>query len=168
MLILICLLSIGIIVPCSSFAQIKPSQTPTVPLKDVSVEELNILFDEANQHFKFKAIEKYTDEICKELNGSVLISLNDQIIVHRHVGYLRLYENPDSYPVLSLEELQTARAKNENLISDYTLFESASISKQFTAAAILKLVEQGRLALTDTLKSFFPEFPSRFLPKKGF
>lgn len=159
MLILICLLSIGMIVPCSSFAQIKPSQIPTVPLKDVSVEELNLLFDETNQHFKFKAIEKYTDEICKELNGSVLISLDDHILLHRHVGYLRLFENPNSYPAYTAAEMQTARVKNENLISEYTLFESASISKQFTAAAVLKLVEQGRLALTDTLKSFFPELP---------
>lgn len=157
--IIIYLFLIGLFFPCLSFAQIKPSQIPTVPLKNVSIEELDDLFDDANQHFKFTAIEKYTDEICKELNGSVLISLNDQIIVHRHVGYLRLYENPSSYPSLSYEEMQTAKAKDENLISEYTLFESASISKQFTAAAVLKLVEQGRLSLTDTLKSFFPELP---------
>ena len=159
MLIIICLFLIGMFVPCLSFAQITPSQIPTAPLKNISAEELNDLFDEANQHFKFTAIEKYTDEICKELNGSVLISLNNQIIVHRHVGYLRLYENPNSYPALSPEEMQTARSKNKNQISDYTLFESASISKQFTAAAILKLVEQEYLALTDTLRSFFPELP---------
>lgn len=35
----------------------------------------------------------------------------------------------------------------------------ASISKQFAAAAILKLQEQGRLSTEDTLGAFFPEAP---------
>ena len=39
------------------------------------------------------------------------------------------------------------------------VFELASISKTFTAAAILKLIEQGKLQLEDTLNQFIPEFP---------
>lgn len=41
-----------------------------------------------------------------------------------------------------------------------TLFDIASISKQFTAAAILRLWERGRLSLHDRLDRFFPEIPS--------
>lgn len=40
-----------------------------------------------------------------------------------------------------------------------TIFKIASTSKQFTAASIILLSEQGKLSLEDTLKKFFPNFP---------
>lgn len=40
-----------------------------------------------------------------------------------------------------------------------TNFRMASVSKQFTAVAVMRLVEQGRLSLDDTLDKFFPGFP---------
>ena len=36
-----------------------------------------------------------------------------------------------------------------------------SITKQFTAVAILMLVEEGKLALTDDITRFFPDYPTR-------
>lgn len=41
-----------------------------------------------------------------------------------------------------------------------TLFRIGSVTKQFTAAAILLLVEDGRLSLDDTLAELVPEFPT--------
>lgn len=38
-------------------------------------------------------------------------------------------------------------------------FQIGSITKQFTASAILQLVEAGKLKLTDTIGSYFPGFP---------
>jgi CubicO group peptidase (beta-lactamase class C family) len=40
-----------------------------------------------------------------------------------------------------------------------TNFRMASVSKQFTATAVMLLVDRGKLALDDTLKKFFPGFP---------
>ena len=40
-----------------------------------------------------------------------------------------------------------------------TNFRLASLTKQFTAMAVLILVEQGRFSLEDRLPKFFPEFP---------
>jgi CubicO group peptidase (beta-lactamase class C family) len=37
----------------------------------------------------------------------------------------------------------------------------ASMTKQFTAVSILKLVEQNKLNLTDSLQKYIPEFPSK-------
>src|SRR5690606_8818756 len=40
-----------------------------------------------------------------------------------------------------------------------TKFRIGSVTKQFTASAILKLQEEGRLKLTDKLDKYFPGFP---------
>ena len=41
-----------------------------------------------------------------------------------------------------------------------SVFRIASTSKQFTAACVLLLEQEGKLSLTDKLSKFFPEFPS--------
>jgi CubicO group peptidase (beta-lactamase class C family) len=40
-----------------------------------------------------------------------------------------------------------------------TVFEAGSVSKQFTAASVLLLAEQGKLALTDDVRKYVPELP---------
>jgi CubicO group peptidase (beta-lactamase class C family) len=40
-----------------------------------------------------------------------------------------------------------------------TVYEFGSISKQFTATAIMTLVEQGKVRLDDTITKYFPEVP---------
>ena len=40
-----------------------------------------------------------------------------------------------------------------------TVFQSGSIGKQFTAAAIMILVQDGRLALDDNIRKYFPDAP---------
>jgi CubicO group peptidase (beta-lactamase class C family) len=45
-------------------------------------------------------------------------------------------------------------------ISSTSVFRIASTSKQFTAASIVLLAQQGKLSLDTTLDTFFPEFPN--------
>ena len=40
-----------------------------------------------------------------------------------------------------------------------TIFRIASITKQFTASAILRLQEEGKLSLNDKLSQYIPDFP---------
>ena len=40
-----------------------------------------------------------------------------------------------------------------------TKFRIGSITKQFTAAAILRLQEQGKLSVRDPLSKFIPDYP---------
>ena len=52
-----------------------------------------------------------------------------------------------------------ARLLPKHPVDTHTGFRIASISKQFTAAAILLLMEEGRLSLDDPLARFIPDFP---------
>jgi len=47
-----------------------------------------------------------------------------------------------------------------NPITAHTVFDIASVSKQFTATALLLLVHGGKLALTDPLSRYVPELPT--------
>jgi CubicO group peptidase (beta-lactamase class C family) len=48
-----------------------------------------------------------------------------------------------------------------------TRFRIGSLSKQFTASAILALAHDGKLALTDPVSRFFPEYPADNLVNDG-
>ena len=47
-----------------------------------------------------------------------------------------------------------------NTITTQTVFDIASVSKQFTATALLLLVDVGKLALADPLSRYVPELPT--------
>ena len=44
-------------------------------------------------------------------------------------------------------------------ISPNTIFDAGSVTKQFVAAAVLLLVEEGRLSLSDDVRKYIPELP---------
>jgi len=73
----------------------------------------------------------------KKVNGNFLIAEKGKIIYNKSFGYAN---------EVTKEEL------NEN-----SVFELASVSKQFSAMAIMKLKENGKLNLYDDLAKFFPE-----------
>lgn len=72
-------------------------------------------------------------------NGGILVAKNGAVVYEKYVGRIDL-RKPDP-------------------ISDSTSMHVASTSKTFTAVAILRLVQEGKLSLTDTLNRFFPGFP---------
>jgi CubicO group peptidase (beta-lactamase class C family) len=73
-------------------------------------------------------------------SGTVLIAKGGDILVHSGYG---LADRESSVPV-----------------TRETVFDIGSITKQFTAAAILELEEQGRLRTTDSISRFFPDVPA--------
>ncbi|MCL1850457.1 MAG: beta-lactamase family protein [Bacteroidetes bacterium] len=124
------------------FATYTPVEKPQKPLAQLSTVEINQLFQEVNQNFKSDALKAELNHLCENLNGSVLMAFGNQVLFKKEVGYKRL-----------------AKKTPENIIDAETLFDLASISKQFTAAAVLKLNEEKRLSLTDNVTKFLPYFP---------
>jgi len=56
-------------------------------------------------------------------------------------------------------ERGSANIESKASIAPGTFFRFASITKQFTAAAIMKLVDQGKISLDDPLTKYLPDYP---------
>lgn len=91
----------------------------------------------------------------------MLIAQDNRILTQKAGGYIQLYKKSRGYGNLNYGQLTDLREQPSNRMTTASLFDLASASKQFTAAAILKLCEQGKLQLTDSLKKFFPQLPYR-------
>ena len=72
-------------------------------------------------------------------NGNVLVAKGGKIVYQNSFGYRNFY--------------------TKEKLDNNSVFDLASISKQFTAVGILILKDKGKLSLTDTLRRFFPELP---------
>lgn len=68
----------------------------------------------------------------------------------------------DSQPVV--RGYGSADLEHDVAISPSTVFEAGSVSKQFTAASILLLAEEGKLSLTDDVHKYIPELPNYGTP----
>ncbi|WP_207504208.1 serine hydrolase domain-containing protein [Telluribacter humicola] len=86
-----------------------------------------------------KIAEIFRKKRLAGFNGNVLVAQKGVILYQNSFGYAHL------------------RAK-DSLSSDHT-FQLASLSKPFTAIAVLKLKEAGKISLEDTIQRFFPNFP---------
>lgn len=74
-----------------------------------------------------------------QFSGIILIAENNSIVLHRPLG-------------LSNYELDVKNKLD-------TKFRIASITKQFTAALVLKLQELGNLSVNDPVSKFIPDYP---------
>ncbi len=57
-----------------------------------------------------------------------------------------------------------ANAEHKVKVSSETVFRLASISKQFFTTAIMKLQEEGKLTIDDSVHNFFPDAPETWRP----
>ena len=86
---------------------------------------------------------------------SLLINKNENLLLP---GYSVLAGNFDS--ILYQTQYGYADIKNEKIITKNTRFRIGSITKQFTAVGILKLVQEGKIDLTSSAQQYV-----EFLPK---
>lgn len=83
---------------------------------------------------------RLAEAVDSGFNGVVLVAIDGRTVLHRGYGWT---DAERTIPVVP-----------------GTRFWIASISKQFAAAAILRLREQGRLSLDDPIDRFFPWAPA--------
>jgi CubicO group peptidase (beta-lactamase class C family) len=88
-----------------------------------------------------QAANAAVDRVAREdgFSGAILVARGDQILLRRASGFAdrerKIPNTPD------------------------TKFSIESITKQFTAAAILLLVEDGKVALSDPIVKYYPDIP---------
>jgi CubicO group peptidase (beta-lactamase class C family) len=96
-----------------------------------AILDSNTLSDRIDTYLTNSAVNGYA--------ASVLVAKDDKIILSKGYGWAnREYKIPNSQA---------------------TVFNIGSVTKQFTAAAIMKLVEQGKLSVSDKLTEFFSNVP---------
>ncbi|HYP52315.1 MAG TPA: serine hydrolase domain-containing protein [Pyrinomonadaceae bacterium] len=87
-------------------------------------------------------LNKYLGRAAAEsgFSGAVLVARGEKILIHGGYGWADL--------------------KKTSRVGKDTRFYIASISKQFAAAAVLKLEEQGRLSVRDSIGKFLKDVPA--------
>jgi CubicO group peptidase (beta-lactamase class C family) len=93
----------------------------------------------------------------KELIGKLENYMNAQFTFNNFGGTVLITKN-DSVLLKKAYGLADYEWQVKNTID--TKFSLASVSKQFTAVAILQLAENRKLSLENTLNNYFPNFPS--------
>jgi len=86
-------------------------------------------------------LDRLFDDLASEgdFNGSVLIAKDGKVLYERYLGF--------------------AEVETQRKITGNTVFELASMGKQFTAMGIMILAEQDKLAYDDLVAKHLPGFP---------
>jgi len=149
----------------------------------IVVERMN-MFDTAN-FLIFEATEKGTYQFYVQLIDDELESIAYELTAHFIEGskkgkldqiksLIQLLEKPDragaAVVIQENDELifehyyGYADVENRIMNDENTVFELASVSKQFTGMAIAKLIEQGLISSEDDIRRYFPELPNYKIP----
>ncbi|PWT72942.1 MAG: serine hydrolase [Bacteroidetes bacterium] len=92
-------------------------------------------------HYYSAASRHFFDSVfSRGFNGTILVAKNGEIIYERYSGFKDFRHRKDS-------------------INEHTPFHLASISKTFTAMAVLKLWEEGKLDIHDQVSKYLAGFP---------
>jgi len=104
--------------------------------------------DTIGERYDIEGLEFVANDMSKKLNGVMLLAVRDTVLLEYAYGELRLTGEPPRRQV-----------RENNAITEKTLFDLASISKQFTAVSVLQLCSKGKISLEDTITHYFPQLP---------
>lgn len=119
----------------------------TVRAENVSVAEYLLIdhLENAEGHIYVTKDEQYADMVQKVMQevrrkkcpGSIVIATDQQILWASGTDALQF---------------------DGEEVTPYTTYQIGSVTKVFTAAGLLKLVEDGTVSLDDTMEQYFPEY----------
>jgi len=139
-----------------SFIAYTSSSKELIVNEQLPPKQLKVVAPNLIVHYPEKVTKKVRhklDSLLKRINkshdfhGAVLIAKNEKIVYQNQIG--------------------TADFKKKTLLNKESVFQLASVSKQFTAAAIMLLNERNQIQLTDTVNTYFPDFPYKAVTIKN-
>jgi len=117
-------------------------ERPHGPVPELKVDSLFVDLGKAKVERRVAMAEKAFDEMHRSqyLNGVVLYAEGEQVIFKKAYGWRNLVKQKDS---IQLDDQ----------------FQLASVSKMFTAEAVMLLYSRGLLDYDDDITKYLPEFP---------
>lgn len=124
---------------CNQSSKVKEQASLTDSLKLISLPS-SIAITPAEAEATRRACDQWFDStlLQRNFNGGVLVAKHGSIVYERYSG--------------------TGHIGGTDTIKDNTPTHIASVSKTFTAMAVLKLVQEGKIKLDDELNIYFPTF----------
>lgn len=139
---LLCKLTILIISACLVWG-CKTSGTKSIPVDDSAEYYPPAPKKVTKADFRkyYRMASAFYDSTLEQtgFNGSILIAKGGEIIFEKYAGTIHLGKTDSIHAA--------------------TPFHIASTTKTFTAMAVLKLAEAGKLTLNDSIQQYFPTFP---------
>lgn len=131
-------------IPLLTFLIIGCGANPSSDKKEPAKREVHSGFSPVSAKEKAyyaNAIAAEYDKLLlkRGFNGAILLAKNGEIVFEDYHGYINL--------------------KTKEPITSSSPFHIASVSKTFTSAVILKLMEEGKLSLDDHVEKYLPSFP---------
>jgi len=134
----------GFILSINSIASKNEEVAKAIPIGALNEKGQSIIIERYSKTETEKVSHKL-DSLLQRINkrhdfhGSLLVAKNGKIVYNNQIGY--------------------ANFNNKEPLNEESVFQLASVSKQFTAAAIMLLYERNQIKLTDTVNKYFPNFP---------
>ena len=157
---------------CSSNEQ--NYQTPDIRIVGNNIEYCVTYLDFYLSYYKLEIIMKYIYTVFSTIALLVTLTSNAQEKLNPKDTFTKIDNylssgttNGFSGAILVIQEGELiinkgygfANKDNNTLNNPNTIFDIGSNTKQFTSTAILKLVEQNKLNVTDSLSKYFTELP---------
>jgi len=101
-----------------------------------------------------RAQRTHDDSIAARVDAYVTSQLAEQMIPGIAIGVTR------NGALIKATGYGLANVELDVPVTPVTIFQTGSVGKQFTATAIMMLVEAGKLRLDDTITTYFPEGPA--------
>ena len=132
------------IIAFNNFDDTKENELLVKNIKEDKLDKFSIPVQHYSKN-STKNVSHKLDSLLNRINkrhdfhGAVLVAKNKKIVYQNQVGY--------------------ADFRKKTPLNSESVFQLASVSKQFTAAAIMQLKEKSKLKLTDSVNAYFPDFP---------